>query len=71
MKVLVADKLPEEGLEVLREAGGIEVEVKAGLKPEELLAIIDQYEALIVRSSTKVTREVIERGKRLRVIGRA
>lgn len=71
MKVLVADKLPEEGLKVLREAGGIEVEVKTGLKPEELLAIIDQYEALIVRSSTKVTREVIERGKRLRVIGRA
>jgi len=71
IRVLVSDKLPEEGLKVLREAEGIEVDVKTGLKPEELLAIIDQYDALIVRSATKVTREVIEKGTRLKVIGRA
>ena len=71
MKVLVADDLSPQGLEILRQADGIEVEVKTGLRPEELKEIIGRYEALIVRSSTKVTAEVIERAERLKVIGRA
>jgi D-3-phosphoglycerate dehydrogenase len=71
MKVLVSDKLPEIGLKVLKEAEGIEVDVKTGLSPQELLEIIGEYDALIVRSSTKVTKELIERAKRLKVIGRA
>ena len=69
MKVLVADHLSEEGVEVLRRYA--EVDVKTGMKPEELAAIIGDYEALLVRSQTKVTAEVIKAGKKLVVIGRA
>ena len=71
MKVLVADELSPQGLEILKGAEGVEVEVKTGLKPEELASVIGQYHALIVRSSTRVTVEVIERAERLKVIGRA
>ncbi|MFC1982283.1 phosphoglycerate dehydrogenase [Chloroflexota bacterium] len=69
MKVLVADSISEEGIEDLRK--GAQVDVKAGLKPEEIIAIIGDYEALLVRSQTKVTAEIIEAGKKLQVIGRA
>lgn len=71
MKVLVSDKLPEEGLRILRETPGIEVDVKTGLSPSELMEIIGEYDALIVRSSTKVTAALLERAKKLKVIGRA
>ena len=70
MKILVSDPIAEEGLEKLRQAG-FEVDVKAELMPEELIAIIPDYEGLIVRSATRVTREVIEAAKELRAIGRA
>ncbi len=69
MKVLIADKLSEEGIDILRPHA--EVDVKTELKPEELIAIIGDYEALLVRSQTKVTAEVIQAGKKLLVIGRA
>jgi D-3-phosphoglycerate dehydrogenase len=69
MKVLIADKLAEEGIKILRPHA--EVDVKTELKPEELVAIIGDYEALLVRSQTKVTAEVIQAGKKLQVIGRA
>jgi D-3-phosphoglycerate dehydrogenase len=69
MKVLIADKLSEEGIEILRPHA--EVDVKTDLKPEELIAIIGDYEALLVRSQTQVTAEVIQAGKKLQVIGRA
>jgi len=71
MKVLVSDPLSKQGLEILEKAESIEVDVKTGLKPEELIAYISEYEGLIVRSETKVTKEVIEAGKKLQVIGRA
>ena len=71
MKVLVSDPLSEKGVELLKKEGDIEIEVKTGLSPEELVASIGNYEALIVRSGTKVTQEVIEAGKNLKVIGRA
>jgi D-3-phosphoglycerate dehydrogenase len=71
MKVLVSDSLSEKGIELLKKEEDIEVEVKTGLSPEELVACIGSYEALVVRSGTKVTREVIEAGKNLKVIGRA
>ena len=48
MKILVADQIGEEGLEVLRSCA--QVDVKTGLKPDELLAIIGDYEGLVVRS---------------------
>jgi len=69
MKVLVADQIDEMGVEILRKEG-FEVDVEE-LSQEELLKRIGEYHALIVRSRTKVTREVIERGERLKVIGRA
>ena len=69
-KVLVADKVADEGIELLREKG-CEVDVRLGMSPEELLETIPPYDALVVRSGTLVTREVIEAAPRLRVIGRA
>lgn len=71
MKILVSDKLAPEGLEILKKAPGVSVEYKTGMKPEELKAMIGDYDALIVRSATKATREIIEAGKNLRAIGRA
>ena len=69
MKVLIADKLAEEGIKILQPHA--EVEVKTGLKPDELMATIGDYDALIVRSQTKVTADVIKAGKKLQVIARA
>ncbi|MFC2001287.1 phosphoglycerate dehydrogenase [Chloroflexota bacterium] len=69
MKVLVTDPLSEEGINILRSCA--QVDVKTGLKPEEIIATIGDYEALLVRSQTKVTAEIIEAGKKLQVIGRA
>ncbi|MDP3722224.1 MAG: phosphoglycerate dehydrogenase [Candidatus Omnitrophota bacterium] len=71
INVLVADHLSDEGLRVLTQESQLKVEVKTGLSSEALAEIIGSYEGLIVRSSTKVTAAVIERAKRLRVIGRA
>ncbi|VAH59097.1 unnamed protein product [Triticum turgidum subsp. durum] len=68
--VLVAEKLGEAGLEVLRQFA--DVECAYGMSPAELLAKVAQFDALIVRSGTKVTRGVLEAGRgRLRVVGRA
>lgn len=69
-RVLVTEKLAEAGLALLREKG-LEVDVKLKMTLEELIAAIPGYDALIVRSATQVTRDVIEAGKNLRIIGRA
>jgi len=58
-------------VEILEGNPGMEVDVKIGLRPEELKAIIGEYAGLIVRSSTKVTEEILQAAKSLRVIGRA
>ena len=71
MKVLVSDNLGEIGVRTMQEAGGIEVDVKTGLSPEEIKAIIGQYDALVIRSATKVTEELLEAAKKLKVVGRA
>ncbi|MEE9182506.1 MAG: phosphoglycerate dehydrogenase, partial [candidate division NC10 bacterium] len=71
MQVLVADDLSARGVEVLRQNSDIHVDVRLKIAPDELLQIIDQYDALIVRSATKVTAEVIQAGKQLKVVGRA
>ncbi|MGH9341686.1 MAG: phosphoglycerate dehydrogenase [Acidobacteriota bacterium] len=71
MKVLISDKLSDEGIQYLKQQPGLEVVNQPGLSPENLLSEIPDAEALIVRSKTRVTREVIDAGKRLRVIGRA
>jgi D-3-phosphoglycerate dehydrogenase len=70
-RVLVSDKLAKEGLQVFEQAEGIKTDVKPGLSATELLEIIGGYDALAVRSETKVTAEVIARADRLKVIGRA
>jgi len=70
MKVLVSDNISQKGIDILKNAG-FEVDVKTGLKPEELKGIIGNYDALIVRSATKVTADIIDSAKNLKVIGRA
>jgi D-3-phosphoglycerate dehydrogenase len=70
-KVLVSDNLAAEGLEVFRQARGIEVIESPGLAPGELLEAIADVDGLAIRSGTKVTPDVIAAAKNLRVIGRA
>ncbi len=69
MKVLVTEPIAEEGIKVLQSK--TQVDLKLGLKAEELQSLIGEYEGLIVRSQTRVTARVIEAGQRLQVIGRA
>lgn len=70
-KVLVADKLAEPGLAILKGSPGIEIETANGLKPAELAARIAPFHGLIIRSGSTVTKEVIDAAENLRVIGRA
>ncbi|MCK9615496.1 MAG: phosphoglycerate dehydrogenase [Candidatus Omnitrophica bacterium] len=70
VKVIVCDKLSEEGVKILRDAG-FSVDCKYKLPPEELKKIIGEYNAAIVRSDTKFTKDIIEHGHNLKVIGRA
>jgi D-3-phosphoglycerate dehydrogenase len=70
-RVLVSDPISEKGVEALRTAPGISVDVNTGLKPEELLKIIGEYHGLVVRSQTKVTAEVFAAATNLKAIGRA
>ncbi|UCE55581.1 MAG: phosphoglycerate dehydrogenase [Desulfobacterales bacterium] len=71
MKVLVSDNLGEAGIKMFQEEQGIEVDVNTGLGPNELKSIIGNYDALVIRSATKVTEEILEAAKNLKVIGRA
>ena len=68
MKVLVSDGIEKVGSELMKKAGLDVVETK--LTPEELLKEIANYEAIIVRSATKVTKDVIDAGTKLKAIGR-
>jgi D-3-phosphoglycerate dehydrogenase len=70
-RILVSDKLGKAGLEKLAKAGDVTYDVKTGLNREELLATVPDYDALIVRSETKVTEEVLDAGVNLKVVGRA
>ncbi len=70
-RILVTEKIAAEGLDVLRRGGEVEVRLDLDKDKAALLATIGEYDALVVRSATKVTAEVIAAGKRLRVIGRA
>ncbi|MCK4325317.1 phosphoglycerate dehydrogenase, partial [bacterium] len=71
MKVLVSDPLSEEGLEILKKEKDIEVKVATKLSTDELKKRIKDADALIVRSGTNVTTELIQAGSSLKVIGRA
>jgi D-3-phosphoglycerate dehydrogenase len=70
MKVLISDKLSPAAVQIFRDRG-IEVDIKTGLAPADLRAIIGEYDGLAIRSNTKVTRELLEATDRLRVVGRA
>jgi D-3-phosphoglycerate dehydrogenase len=71
MKVLVSDNLGEIGIRKFQEEKGFEVDVKTGLSPEELKEIIGAYDALVIRSATKVTEDLLEAAANLKVVGRA
>ena len=70
VKVLVCDPIDNEGTEELRQAG-FEVDVNPTISKNQLREVVSNYDALIVRSRTKVTREIIEAGEKLKAIGRA
>lgn len=70
VKVLISDKLSERAKDIFVERG-IEVDVKTGLSSDELKAIIGEYDGLAIRSATKVTADVLEAAKNLKVVGRA
>jgi D-3-phosphoglycerate dehydrogenase len=69
-KVLISDELSQAAIDIFK-ARGIDVDFKPGLKKDELIAIIGQYDGLAVRSNTKATADVIAAAKKLKVIGRA
>src|SRR5437588_13089726 len=70
-RVLVTDTLADSGLAILRAASDVDLDYRPGLKGEELLRAVTESDALITRSGTAVTRELVNAGKRLRIIGRA
>ena len=70
-QILIADPLSEEGIYPLRQADGLDITVATELSKEDLLERIKDFDALLVRSQTQVTREVIEAASKLKIIGRA
>jgi len=70
VKVLVSDNILPKGIEILKKAG-LEVDIKIGMRPDELMASVGDYHGLIVRSATKVVSKIIDAATNLKVIGRA
>ncbi|MEG3863635.1 phosphoglycerate dehydrogenase [Microcoleus sp. herbarium12] len=68
-KVLVSDPIDQAGIDILSQVA--QVDVNTGLSAEELVRIIPDYDALMIRSGTQVTKEIIEAGNLLKIIGRA
>src|SRR2546428_13888610 len=69
-RILVCDPIAEDGVVALRHSGA-EVDVRTGLSPEELRGIVGEYDALVVRSETKITAGIISAAGKLQVVGRA
>jgi D-3-phosphoglycerate dehydrogenase len=69
-KVLISDKLSPAAVDIFR-SRGVDVDIKSGLTPADLRAIIGEYDGLAIRSATKVTKELLEVATNLKVIGRA
>ncbi|HRE29363.1 MAG TPA: hypothetical protein PK954_22155, partial [Anaerolineales bacterium] len=67
--ILISDGLAQAGIDLLKAAGQVTVDPK--ITPDALLAALPEYDALIVRSRTKVNTQVVSAGRRLKVIGRA
>ena len=70
-RILISDKLGQAGLDRLEQESDVEVDVKTGLTKEELIDQIGQYDALVIRSATRVDADVLEAAGKLRVVGRA
>ncbi len=70
-KILVADKLADAGVNFLNEQEGIQLHIEVGMTPEQLCASIGEYDALLIRSDTKVTAEVLKAATNLKLVGRA
>src|SRR5512133_2069138 len=68
-KILITDGLEDNGQTILREAG--QVDDRTGISADELLKIVGEYDAMIVRGRTKVTTAVLDAGTKLKVVGRA
>jgi D-3-phosphoglycerate dehydrogenase len=71
MKILISDKLSDEGVDILKAVKDFEVDCNFGLMPKELKSIIKDYHGLIIRSGTNVTADILNAADRLKVIGRA
>jgi len=71
MKILVSDKLGAKGIEVLENEKEITFDVKTGLSPDELKKVIKEYDGIIIRSGTKLTKDILECANTLKAIGRA
>jgi D-3-phosphoglycerate dehydrogenase len=71
LKVLVADPISQRGVDELAAGGLLEVTVKTGLTEEQLVGVVGEYSALVVRSETKVNARVLEAATKLKVVGRA
>ena len=70
-KILVSDSLSKDGLEILKNNGEFQVDFMPEITPEELVQKISDYDALVIRSRTKATADVLKKGKNLKVVGRA
>jgi D-3-phosphoglycerate dehydrogenase len=70
MKILISDKLQDEGIKIF-EDNGFEVDKKFTISKEELKSEIEKYDGIVVRSRTKLTYDILEKAKNLKVIGRA
>src|SRR5690242_13846000 len=72
IKILITDRIAQEGLDLLRtQLPEAQIDERPGLKPEQLKAIIGDYTALIVRSETQVTEDVLAAATRMKIVGRA
>src|SRR5215469_11654303 len=72
IKILITDRIAQEGIDLLHsQLPEAQVDQRIGLKPEQLESMIGDYTALIVRSETRVTGDILAAAKRLRIVGRA
>src|SRR5687767_15194617 len=71
IKIVVADELPASAVELLTSEDGWQVDARSGRTPADLAAALADADALLVRSATKVTSELLKSGPRLRIVGRA
>src|SRR6266566_4536646 len=70
-KILIADSISQRGIDELSREGGLDVTIKPDLSETELIEIIPEFSAIVVRSQTKVTADILKAGASLRVVGRA